>query len=336
MNKEILETEYSKCLERWLEGRGIDYSLSMSDASELYDARLLMKQCACEFVVMYCRDVYPQKIVKLMSLYKEPFLIVAGKASEHTFEFCRKKGVNLMSLDGNAYLNEKSLFIDIYRQIKGKAKSTSGTVFTPKSTRVVRALLANPRRSFSQKEFIKETGLSQSQVSKAVTQLTYERYVFTMGGISKLSEGESLLQDWLAHYRMDRHKKVHYALSAKNYDEGLRKLSSIFLKADVRYGFTGMSGAYLRAPYGNSDTYMAYVESAEDLKKIKGIYPVASGGNVQLWIPQDEGVLQFSKVRDDLWTVSDIQLYLDLSRLPGRAKDQAEHLKNELIRFGAM
>lgn len=336
MNIKHKHESYSSYLKAWLKERNIKFTLQARKELGVHDAELTLHDYQCTLIVEYKYSVITPQQVEVIQTQneKKPLLIVTENASERVFDTCRKRGVSIISLDGNAYIQENSLFIDIYKPAKkGKAKSTSGTPFTPKSTRVVRALLANPERSFSQKQLIEETDLSQSQVSKAISQLTNERYAFTIGGISKLSNGYSLLDDWQAHYRMDRHKKLQYAISAKNYEDGLNKLSQSFNDAAITFAFTGWSGAYIRAPYGSSNTYMAYIENEDALKRIKGIYPVESNGNVQILIPQDSGTLQYSTHNNGLTVVSDVQLYLDLSRMPGRANDQADHLRNELIKL---
>ena len=48
-------------------------------------------------------------------------------------------------------------------------------------------------------------------------------------------------------------------------------------------------------------------------------------------IPQDIGVFQFTKEVNGLSVVSDAQIYLDLLKMPGRAKEQAQNLRAKII-----
>ena len=62
------------------------------------------------------------------------------------------------------------------------------------------------------------------------------------------------------------------------------------------------------------------------------LFPVESGGNVVLYIPQSERFFIGEQKVKDYPVVSDVQLYLDLKKMPGRNEDQAEYLRqNKMI-----
>jgi hypothetical protein len=70
---------------------------------------------------------------------------------------------------------------------------------------------------------------------------------------------------------------------------------------------------------------MAYVNKIPD--ELNTMFPVNDGWNVILYLPQDEGVFQFTTESKYGYVVSDAQLYVDLSKMPGRAGEQAVFLK---------
>ena len=143
------------------------------------------------------------------------------------------------------------------------------------------------------------------------------------------------MDDWVAHYRFDRHIRKEYAISFNTYDEGLQKLSDEMNRLKVKFAFTGWSGAFLKAPYGIPPLIMAYVESIPEIDNSTALFPVqpGQGGNVVLYKPQDEGVFQFSDENSSFPVVSIPQLYLDISRMPGRAKEQGEVLREKLLNY---
>ena len=73
----------------------------------------------------------------------------------------------------------------------------------------------------------------------------------------------------------------------------------------------------------------AYV--SEPPKAVPGLHPVERGGNVVLYVPQNEGFFVGKNFIDNIPVVSDIQLYLDLKKMPGRSGDQADYLRENLL-----
>jgi hypothetical protein len=76
---------------------------------------------------------------------------------------------------------------------------------------------------------------------------------------------------------------------------------------------------------------MAYVNKIPD--ELNAMFPVNDGGNVILYLPQDEGVFQFTTDSEYGPVVSDAQLYVDLSKMPGRAEEQAVFLKEHNLNW---
>ena len=80
---------------------------------------------------------------------------------------------------------------------------------------------------------VRKTGLSAGYVSTLVKRLVGQGYASDRLGLLYLDDPERMLNDWLAHYRFDRHKKLSYAISASSYEDGIKKLGNE-LKAPAR------------------------------------------------------------------------------------------------------
>ena len=250
-------------------------------------------------------------------------------------EACKKARVGVFDEEGNAYMQLPGLYIERVRPgQKEDVQSSSGTVFTAKAARLVRAFLKQYPGDWARGELVRETELSAGYVSILAKRLIVQGYLSDRLGRLHVDEPDRLLSDWAAHYRFDRHRKLSYAISAGTYDEGVKKLTGALEKCGVRFALTGWTGAYLRAPYATATTYMAYV--AEAPKEMSGVFPVEGQGNVALYIPQDAGVFQFTTSSEWGDVVSDAQLYVDLFRMPGRAKEQADALREERLGFARM
>ena len=65
----------------------------------------------------------------------------------------------------------------------------------------------------------------------------------------------------------------------------------------------------------------------------RALFPIESNVNVILYISQNAGFLHGGNEVDGLPVVSDVQLNLDLKRMPGRNQDQADYLRDTLLNW---
>jgi hypothetical protein len=249
------------------------------------------------------------------------------------FDRCRSRGLSVLDENDNGVLKSPGFYYERYvdHQKKGRTK-ISGTPFSMKAARLVRAFLANPNRKWQQTELVKETGVTQGYASIKLNVLITEGYLVEAGGKLCLVDAERLLDDWALHYRFDRHQQHRFAFSAKSYDDGLRRLAGQLKKAGIEYAFTGWSASSMLAPYGIPQKWMTYVENLPDKPETLGLYPVEQGENALLIIPQDNGVFQFKQQIQGLNIVADPQVYIDLCKMPGRAKEQAQVFREKYLK----
>lgn len=262
--------------------------------------------------------------------------LVVRRLTSGLLDGCKEAGLCVFDFEGNGYLHVPGLYFERYRPDTLPARQPSaGTGFTGKASRLVRALLSLPelQQGARQAELAAATGLSRGYVSILVDRLVQDGYLSNRFDQLHLEQPDRLLDDWVAHYRFDRHRRLYYALSSKTYEEGLQKLGEQLRAAAVHYAFTAWSGAYLLAPHAEPPLFMAYVEEAPE--HLDGIFPVEKGGNVMLLLPQDEGVFQFMNAEHPVGpVVCDAQVYLDLCGMPGRAREQADAFRYERLQFG--
>ena len=256
-------------------------------------------------------------------------LLITNLITEPSFDLCKKNKICVIDLSGNMLLDLPGIYIERYRKNKViKDGGTSGTVFTAKASRIVRALLACPENEWTHSEIVEKTKVSAGYASRQIDKMKNAGYIQKSNNQIKLTTPDKLLDDWKKAYRFDRYRgRQFYAMNTGNYESGLGKMADSLKKSGISFAFTGWSGAYARAPYGTSNLFMAYVDRFPVESDV--MFKVESGGNVILYIPQDEGVFQFATECKYGPVVSDAQLYVDLSKMPGRAEEQAEHLKEQ-------
>lgn len=250
-----------------------------------------------------------------------------ARVSRDTLAWAVANGVSVLDEHGNGVLRLSGFRYQQYVESRtGNRQTVGGTPFTARASRIVRAFLSRPYHGWSQGELVSQTGISQGYASRTLALLAEHGYVSGDAGGWRVLSPDDLLDDWSSHYRFDRHERHRYAYSGGTYDDALRRLGRD-LGDSGRYAYTGWSGAHLRAPRAIPPVLMAFVEHLPDRPQDIGLYPVDSGENALLIVPHDEGVLQFSQIVDSLSVATDVQVYLDLVRLPGRAKEQSEALR---------
>jgi hypothetical protein len=316
-------------------GLALRYTTSATDDSKELEIHL---SSGVELLVAYHSGLAPHQVPLALAQLRKRLragqlpAICVRRLSWSLLDKCRESKVAVFDVEGNAWMRVPGIYIERLRPNREIApEPTSGTVFTAKASRILRGFLKRYQESWSQGDIIRETGLSAGYVSTLTKRLIAQGYLRKGGSLLRLEDPERLLDDWRAHYRFDRHVKHTFAIGAGNYEEGVKKLRETLEAAGTAFAWTGWTGAYLRAPYATPTSYMAYV--SEIPRRLPGVFPVDSDGNVTIYVPQDAGVLQFTTETPSGPVVSDAQLYLDLCRMPGRAKEQAEALRHARLDF---
>ncbi|HVA60585.1 MAG TPA: hypothetical protein VNG13_08615 [Mycobacteriales bacterium] len=70
-----------------------------------------------------------------------------------------------------------------------------------------------------------------------------------------------------------------------------------------------------------------------EMLQVAGAEPVPDGANVVFVQAKDDTPLAFRQRRDDIWITNVFRLYVDLRRDPRRGREQADHLRQEVIGF---
>ncbi|MGQ9586957.1 MAG: type IV toxin-antitoxin system AbiEi family antitoxin [Thermoplasmata archaeon] len=208
-------------------------------------------------------------------------------------------------------------------------------MFAPKATRVIRALLLDPRRAMRITDLARECTMSPAGVYWVVRLLEDKGYV---GRDSSkrilLTKPKELLDMWAANWTVERNEFKDYFSLEKSPELRIKKFAEFAETKGIQYAFTLMAGASLVAPFVRYQVVWVYVEG-DERRIIEGLdlRPVEGGGNIVLVRPYDEGVFQGLQVVDGVKAVSNVQLYVDLYNFRARGREQAEFLRERVIRF---
>jgi hypothetical protein len=268
-------------------------------------------------------------------------VFAAPYVSESARRVCRDEGIGFMDMCGNCLLSFDGVYLsaegrpNLYRSGRGLK-----SLFAPRASRCVRAVLADPSREWRIRDLASEADVSAGQAFNVKTILLNAEMVAEAGaGPSRrfwLVKPEELLQAWAADYSFTKNASTgYYSFDDTRTIE--RRLADYCRSSNITYAFTLTSGAALVAPMLRYDTAFAYVAgSQDDLRAALGLKPVDTGPNLVLMQPYDQGVFYGTR---DVGTadfsgkvVSDEQLFIDLRSYKARGEEAADFILEQRLR----
>lgn len=288
--------------------------------------------------------------VKAYAAQGEAVPFVAGQFfGEAARQVAKEEGVGIIDLAGNFYLKRDDVYIEKIVEKNPFAKKVPlKNLFAPISSRITRVLLFQPKKTWLLGELSQEANVSLGQTHKTIDRMIEEELVERdLDNRLVLRNPTKLLDAWKSVYPSYTQQKFTFFSYQKDYGSILQ---SVLEKSDKRsYALSFFSGADLVAPYIRGITKMQlYVPHLSDIAQWRDTLKweeVKSGGNIELYVPYDEGVFyqvrgicyttetKYGDKNRDISVVSTIQLYMDLFNNPARGAEQAEHLREIKLGF---
>jgi len=257
--------------------------------------------------------------------------------SEESKQICRENGIGFIDLTGNCLFK----FDNVYISIEGRPNLYPNTrplksIFSNKSTRVLRVFLCNPKKEWFVKDIAKEADISLGQASNMKQRLLEFEFIEEIGSGKntkiRLKKAELLLEKWSNNYSY-RKNKIRNFYSMDDLEVLERKMSDYFKENQISYAFTLTSGASRVAPFLRYKRIFTYVSNNIDrIAKDLNFKEVPTGPNVSFLEPYDEGVFYYLQEVNGEKVVSDIQLYLDLQSYMERGEEAAKFLLERKLR----
>ncbi|MBI3059833.1 MAG: hypothetical protein HYY81_11085 [Deltaproteobacteria bacterium] len=262
-------------------------------------------------------------------------VIIAPFISREGAEICNELGVGFIDLSGNCLLNLEGLYIErTGYPNKFKKPREIQSLFSPKSSRVIRWLLTDPKRVWTLKGLAIETGVSIGLIHRIATALENNLFAQKELRAFKLEDPARLLEAWREEYFRRAPKWARYVIRAGPIEESANELKVSANLYGVRYALSGPSGAWFISSYLVPTVIHCYVDvlKEEFLNELKAD-PVSSEGNLLIRVVEQENEFIGSRLIKGVYVVSDLQLYLDLWAMGGRGQEAAEELRKERLGF---
>ena len=258
-------------------------------------------------------------------------VVAATYISKRAALICKEMNVGYLDLSGNCRLAFDSIFIEKeVPENKNVERRPLRSVFSPKSSRIVRLLLENPHRHWQVQDLARCAQISLGLASKVKQKLLDLDFAFVTSDGLKLREPENVLSAWSRSYSYKDNEVLEcYARGGQHELEG--HLDNYCNQHKTDYALTLFSASNRTAPFVRGlSLSSAYVDA--DLNKIAadlGWKPVPSGANFILLKPLDPFILRGAQSNPEKWpgkVVSDVQLYLDLAHHKTRGAEAAQFL----------
>jgi len=269
-------------------------------------------------------------------------MLIATSISPGAKEFLRHEGVGYFDSGGSLFVPAKGAYLYIDKPPPKALAKAIRNLYSGRRAQVLHALLNQHDAWVSVKALAEQAHVSPATASQVLTELERLDWLESEGqGPTKkrrLREPTALLDAWSQQVATERPPSMR-----RFYVPGLRaedltdKLAQALEARGVDYAITHEVAAQRYAPFLSSVSQARcrlIPGSAVDAALAElNARPVAEGTNLSLIDVKSPDELLFRQKLIGVWLASPIQVYLDLLRGEGRAKDLAAHLRRERIGF---
>jgi hypothetical protein len=263
-------------------------------------------------------------------------LAVSQYISPDSAAILKRNGFGYLDLSGNCYLS----FGNVLIHKEGKPNSRPSrrplkSLFAPRATRVVRALLVDSQHTWRLEELAKSADVSLGHAHNVVKRL--EELSWVERGehqpIQLIRPGD-LLDGWVDSYSYRLNRMETYFSPERVTRRLVGEIARAAQAEGRRYAFTLHSGAALVAAKVRFPAIHCYLEGNPDpIVRALGLRPGEGEGNVHLMTPYDAGVFHAPIEKGGVLVVSLPQLYADLYHYERRGREQAAYLRREAMGY---
>jgi hypothetical protein len=205
------------------------------------------------------------------------------------------------------------------------------SLYSPRASRVLRVLLANPGETWRIQELAGEAEVSLGLASNVKRLLEDREWLRKTGDGLALVQPGKLLAEWAENYSF-RTNMVLECYSPRPVADVEVDLAAACRERNDPHALTGFSAAARLTPMMRPLRAMAYVRDARGMAAALRLREVAGGANVTLLEPYDDGVFYGVEEEAGIRLVSPVQAYLDLKGIAGRGEEAAARLLDDAIR----
>jgi hypothetical protein len=321
-----------------------------------YDAQIdaIFQDKHLTFIVQAKRQVYPRDVHQyvyqtrqLAETAKGQFggsvilLLASHSISPGARELLRESHHAYFASGGSLFVDSNGLLLDRDRPPAPSEERAIRTLFTGTRARILLAMLDRPKEWINVKHLSRDADVSTATASEVLQALERNDWVMTEGaGPNKqrrLTRPGDLLDAWAKFTETRKPPKQRRYFVPNEPIDATYRIPQILEKYQVEYALTGEAAAQHFAPWlthiSTLRFRMVYSDRVEAALSALGAKLTSEGANVSVIEVSSPKDIAFRRREGDVWYAHPIQIYLDLLRLEGRARDAARHLREQVIGF---
>ena len=270
------------------------------------------------------------------------FFLVAQSISPGARELLRHERVGYYDSGGSLFLPAGNIYIYVDKPPPRSLSKSIRSVFSGRRAQVLHAVLMRNRGWFGVKEIANQARVSPATASQVLTELEKFDWVVSRGqGPGKerqLQEPGALLDAWVNQLTLMRPLSMRRYFVPPARAEGLvERLAEVCVASKAEYALTHEAAGQRYAPFLSAVSQVRCRllggpagDGALDALNVRS---VDQGANLAVIEVKSPGELLFRELVNGVWLASAVQVYLDLMRSEGRAREMAKHLRYERIGF---
>jgi hypothetical protein len=271
------------------------------------------------------------------------YILIAGDTTAGARALLTEHGIGLIDGLGNAHIELPGLLLHTERggRKTGAAVRTAAPRLTGKAGVVAQALLLEPQRTWKVADVARTAQVSVGLAHRVLARLEAENVLASEGSgpqrVRRVLNPTVLLDLWAEETAAERpHRTLAYVV-ARTPEARLKDVAANIGFMGEDYAVTGAAAATLLAPFVTAiptlEVWLPSRLSTEDLLRAARAEQADEGANVVLLQAKGDTGLAFTRQHGDVWIANVFRLYADLRRDPRRGREQADHLREELIGF---
>lgn len=293
------------------------------------------------------KRLYPKDALQVAEKLREQKgvpMLAASSLSESSRSLLRENRTAYWDKSGSLYLDLPSALylIDKPGKTPPRQNRELKNPFKGSSAQVLHALLLEPQRSWKVTELADTAKVSPYTSHQVLDYLEKQLWVTKKGrgpqGVRLLSQPGKLLDAWAANHSLEVYQPLRFHQLAKSPQAQKEQMGEFLGLQKAPWAVTLEHGAQALAPFVTQLPSVVTVIVPESIPwlaaaKDSGYREVHEGENLLLWMVKDQAPFLGCRPINNLEIASPVQLYLDLFQWPRRGKEQAQNLRQKVLKF---
>lgn len=268
--------------------------------------------------------------------------LVAQSISPGAKDLLRDELVGYYDSGGSLFLPADDIYVYVDKPPPKNLSKSIRSLFLGRRAQVLHMLLIRHTEWLGVKETAERARVSSATASQVLTRLETFDWVVSRGqGPTKerhLREPGALLDEWTRQLAVMRPLGLRRYFVPSLRAEGLiQKFAEVCTANRAEYAITHEAAGQRYAPFLSAVSQvhcrMMLGAPADGVLAALNAHVVSQGANLAVIDVKSSGELLFRNLQDGIWLASPVQVYLDLMRGEGRARELARHLRQERIGF---